>query len=276
MNDVALQPDRRAGRHELAGRRRALAIAGRLGTAVRQARHAAKLTQSEVAARAGLTQTSISLLERGRGTGAGLETWSVVAVALGEQLAAFLEHASGADQPRDIEHIRRQSALITIASRGSWQGLPEFAVDPGSPRSRSIDVALIRPATREAIVAEIWDWFDDVGAGLRSLDGKVTALQLRLAHGPNPGAGSWVVRSLYVVRSTKRNHELLNKLGPVFAARFGGSSHAWLSALTDPEQRLPPGDGLLWSDRAAATLRPSRLRRRHPNPARPPDGGLRR
>ncbi len=261
MKEVADQPSRRAGRYELAGRRRALAIAGRMGTAVRLARQRAKLSQTQVAARAGLTQTTISVLERGRGTGAGLETWAVVAAALGEQLAAFLEGASGADQPRDVVHIRGQSALITFAAPGGWRGLPEFAVDPGSPRSRSIDVALIRPASREAIVAEIWDWFDDVGAGLRSLDGKVVALTNLLIARQHPGDVPWVVRSLYVVRGTKRNHELLNKYGPVFAARFGGSSRVWLSALTDPKQRLPAGDGLLWSDRADATLRPSRLRR---------------
>ncbi len=147
MNDRPDQPSRRAGRYELAGRRRALAIAVRLGMSVRHARQAANLTQAQVAARAGVTQTSISLLERGRGTGTGLETWAAVAAALGDQLAAFLEHASGAEQPRDIEHIRRQSGLITTAAPGGWRGLPEFAVDPGSPRSRSIDVALIRPAT---------------------------------------------------------------------------------------------------------------------------------
>ena len=231
-----------------------------MGTAVRLARQRAKLTQTQVAARAGLTQTTISVLERGRGAGAGLETWAVVAAALGEQLAAFLEGASGADQPRDVVHIRGQSVLITTASPGGWRGLPEFAVDPGT-RSRSIDVVLIRPASREAIVAEIWDWFDDVGAGLRSLDSKVAALRLRLPGARDPAAEPWVVRSLYVVRGTKRNHELLNKLGPVFAARFGGSSRGWLRALTDPEKRLPAGDGLLWSDRADATLRPSRLRR---------------
>ncbi len=36
---------------------------------------------------------------------------------------------------------------------------------PGRRSGRaSIDVALVRPGRREAVVVEVWDWFDDVGA----------------------------------------------------------------------------------------------------------------
>ena len=107
-------------------------------------------------------------------------------------------------------------------------------------------------------MAEIWDWFDDVGAGFRSLDGKRITLAQRL--GPTPVAQTWSVRALYVVRNTRRNHELLAKVLPLFAARFTGSPTQWLRALTDPAHRLPDGDGLLWSDSAGTALKASRLR----------------
>jgi hypothetical protein len=147
-----------------------------------------------------------------------------------------------------------------MAVAGGWQGLPEFAVDPGSTRSRSIDVVLVRSGTREAIVVEIWDWFDDVGAGLRSLDAKVTAVTLRLAQRPGPTGRPWKIGAIYVVRDTRRNRLLITELGALFSARFRGSSHAWLKALIDPGHPLPAGNGLLWSDRTGANLRPSRLR----------------
>jgi transcriptional regulator with XRE-family HTH domain len=171
---------RRAGRYELAGGRRSNEVAMRLGTALREAREGAGLPQAIVAARAGLTQPHVSWLEHGKGTGASVETWSRVAAAVGEQLVAFLDHAPGADRPRDFEHLKRQSALISIAVAGGWRALPELSIDPGRPRSRSIDVALVRAATREVIVVEIWNWFEDVGGALRGLDAKTGSLATRL------------------------------------------------------------------------------------------------
>ncbi|MGH7125132.1 MAG: hypothetical protein ACREFI_12220 [Stellaceae bacterium] len=201
----------------------------------------------------------VSLLERGRGAGASINTWARVMAAAGEQLVAFAEHAPGAERPRDIEHVKRQSSLIAFAIPGGWRALPELAIDPASPRSRSIDVALVRAATHEAVVAEIWDWFDDVGAGFRSLDAKRQTLIQRL-EAESRGGDPWTVRALYVVRDTRRNHALLAEARALFAARFPGSPQAWLKALTQPECRLPDGDGLLWSDRSGTILRASRLR----------------
>ena len=151
----SLRRTRRAGRLELDGRRRSKVVAIRLGTALRDARTGAGLDQSEVASRAGVSQPLVSYLERGLGAGTTLDTWSRVAAAVGEQLVGFLEHAPGASLPRDIEHLRRQGALIRIASVGGWVAIPELAIDRDIVRSRSIDVALARPASREVIVVEI-------------------------------------------------------------------------------------------------------------------------
>jgi len=254
------QPSKhRASQFEIAGRQRARIIATRTGVALREARLALGLKQAEVGRRSGISQVHISRLEHGAGDRASLETWSRVAAAVGEQLAAFLERAPGADQPRDLEHLRRQSALVTIAAKGGWRAMPEFAIDHGSSRSRSIDIALIRPSTHEAVVAEIWDWFDDVGSGLRGLDGKVTGLSTRLAQQSAPGAVAWTVCALYIVRDTRRNRRLVTELSGLFGARFRGSSTAWLQALTNADHKLPLQPGFLWSDRAGLALRPSRL-----------------
>jgi transcriptional regulator with XRE-family HTH domain len=245
------QTRRRADPATLAGRARATHVAGRLGIALRDSRRITGLKQTEVAARAGVSQALISNLERGRGRTASIETWACVAAALGERFVGFLEQAPGATPPRDIEHLRRQSALIQLAATGGWVALPEFAIDPGAIRSRSIDVALIRTATHEAVAAEIWDWFDDVGASLRGLDAKVTILAARVADQSNLGdAGSpyaWRVRGLFIVRDTHRNRAIVAELRPLFAARFTGSSTTWLRALTSAAP-LPDGHGLLWSD----------------------------
>ena len=234
------RPEPRAGR-AVAGRLRARTVAIRLGIGLRDARLTAGRTQAEIADRAGVSQGLISLIERGHGRSASIETWACIAAAVGEQFVGFLERASGAAQPRDIEHLRRQSALIELASAGGWSALPELAVDPGSIRSRSIDVVLMREATSEAVVVEVWDWFDDVGASLRGLDAKVTALGPRLA-------AEWRIEGLFIVRDTRRNRTLVAELRPLFAARFSGSAVDWLRALGSPTTRLPDGHGFVWSD----------------------------
>lgn len=251
---------RRARPETRAGRLRADAVATRLGVALREARRDANRTQADVGDAAGVSQGLVSSLERGHGARATIETWACVAAAVGEQLVAFLEHAPAADLPRDIEHLRRQSAIVEIARTGGWTSLPELAIDPAAARSRSIDVALIRPASREAVVVEVWDWFDDIGAGLRGLDAKTGLLATRLASEPR-AVGGWRVRGLYVVRGTRRNRHLVDELRPLFAARFPGSALAWLGALTDPSGAMPAADGLLWSD-ARGALTASRLGRR--------------
>src|SRR5450755_3819904 len=246
---------RRAGAQARSGRVRAGNVAVHLGIALRDARRNAGLTQGGVAERAGLSQGYVSHLERGRGRTASIETWAMVATAVGEQLVGFLERAPGADVPRDIEHLRRQSALISIAAPGGWRALPELRLDQDARWSRSIDVALVRRATAEAVVAEIWNWFEDVGGAMRGFDGKVAALRDQL----DPSV-EWTVRGLFIIRDTRRNRQLVTELGPMFAARFPGNARAWLRALTDPAERLPAGDGLLWSDRAETSLKTSRLR----------------
>ena len=248
-------PARRSTRFERAGQQRSRLIATRLGTALRDGRTRAGLSQRDVAARAGLSQTHLSYLERGLGAGAGLATWASVAAAVGDQLVSYLERASGTDLPRDVEHLKRENALITLAAGGGWAALPELAIDAARHRSRSIDVALFRPSTNEAIVAEVWDWFDDVGAGLRGLDAKVATLRRRLSD----GRATTTVRGLYIVRDTRRNRLLIAELSGLFAARFPGNSPAWLKALTERGQPLPAHDGLLWSDRAGSRLQGSRL-----------------
>ena len=244
------------------GRVRADTVAARLGVGLREARRDAHRTQAEVGHAAGVSQTLVSALERGHGAGATIETWACLAAAVGEQFVGFLERAPGADRPRDMEHLRRQSALIELASAGGWSALPELAVDPGLTRGRSIDVALVRRATREAVVVEVWDWFDDVGAGLRSLDAKCAALATRFAGGSSDPT-RWHVRGLYVVRGTRRNRRLVDELRPLFAARFPASSISWLRTLAEPTHAMPASDGLLWTNRGGA-LAASRLGRHGP------------
>lgn len=217
------------------------------------------MRQADLGSAAGMSQVRIGELERGLGAGASLETWACAAAAVGERLVGFLELAPGATPPRDIKHLRRQAALIELARGAGWTALPEVAIDPGVVRSRSIDVVLLRAVRREAILCEIWDWFDDVGASLRPLDGKRDGLLSRIAQDLT-GQPTWVIRCVFIVRRTRRNERLITELRPIFAARFAGSAQRWMRVLVEPEIDLPSADGLLWST-SSFSLQPSRLGR---------------
>jgi len=229
-----------------------------MGTALRESRLRTHQTQAAIATAAGVTQGYVSELERGLGVNASLETWASLAVAVGQQIAAFFEASPGADLPRDIEHVRRQELVIRTAAGGGWTAAPERYLGTPGPHARSIDVLLIRPAHAEAVVCEVWDLLLDVGASLRSLDSKVETVP---GHLPGvPDGRPWRVSALWVVRGTRRNRRLVADVPKLFEARFPARSHDWLRALESPTEALPNEAGLLWTDADATRLIASRLR----------------
>jgi hypothetical protein len=239
----------RATQEVMRGRGRADAVATRLGVGLRDARVTAVMSQAEAAARARISQARWSELERGLGANAPIELWAVVAAAVGVQLAAFLEAVSGANLPRDIQHLRRQSALVERTAAGGWSPAPEMPVTRGGT-DRVIDVLLTRATRHEAAVVEVWDLLLDVGAAFRSFDEKLAAVHARL-----PG---WTVSGAWILRGTRRNRGLVAELAPLSAARFPGDGRALLAAFDRPTSVLPLAPSLLWTDATATTLAPWR------------------
>jgi transcriptional regulator with XRE-family HTH domain len=223
----------------------------RLGTALRDRRTAAHLTQRELSERVGVSQTELSRLERGLGAGTGIDVWSACAAALGLQFAAFFEQAAGASLPRDIEHLRRQNLVVSLSAAGGWTAVPEGSIDPGR-WSRSIDVLLRREARREAAVIEVWDLLLDGGEAMRGLAAKVEAIRAQLGEG-------WRVQGLLVVRRTHRNRALVGELRDLFAARYPASSAAWLRALEHAAVPMPPDSGFAWTSVDGTRLVAARL-----------------
>jgi transcriptional regulator with XRE-family HTH domain len=243
---------RRAGSARLAARRRTSYLSGRLGVALRESRRALGMRQSDVADRAGVSQAFWSLLERGGGGTASLETLASCAAAVSTQLAVFIEATPGATLPRDIEHLRRQQLVIVSAAVGGWSARPERPIDPAAGRSRSIDVQLERAIRREVAVVEIEDLLADGGQAMRGLEDKVAAVRREVGSG-------WSVRGLLILRSTNRNRRLVRELRDLFATRFPASSEAWLAALRDPARAMPKADGLVWSSVDGRRLFAARL-----------------
>lgn len=243
---------RRAGSARLAARRRTIYLAQRLGVAIKDSRLALGMRQTDAADRAGVSQAFWSLVERGGGGTASLETLASCAAAVSRQLAAFVEAVPGATFPRDIEHLRRQQLVIALAASGGWRARPERPIDPSANRSRSIDVQLERPARHDIAVVEIEDMLADGGDAMRGLADKVAAVRRDV--GPN-----WTVRGLLVLRSTGRNRGLVRELRSLFASRFPASSGQWLAALRSPTVAMPGDDGFAWSSVTGDRLFAARL-----------------
>ena len=230
---------RRAGAARIAGRRRSEYLAKRIGIGLRESRVALSLTQAAASARAGVSQTYWSDLERGLATTVALEALASCAAAVDTELAAFLQARPGADLPRDIAHLRGQATIVREAAAGGWRAGVEVPIDPDARRSRSIDVALERAMRREIAVVELVDLVGDAGHDMRGLSDKVAAL--RRAQPDHRVAG------LLAIRATRRNRALIAELAPVIEARFRAASAAWLKALRDPSAPMPGDDGLIWA-----------------------------
>jgi transcriptional regulator with XRE-family HTH domain len=208
------------------------------------------MRQLDVAQRAGISQSFLSRMERGRGQQASLETWASIAAATGHQLAAFIERVPGTTLPRDYEHLKRQQLVVSTARAGGWTAMVEQAIDADWERPRSIDVVLSRAARSELAVVEVWNLVDDVGAAFRGLDAKV-------ARSRRQSAGT--VSGLMVIRASRRNRALVREFRPLFRANFPASSVAWLASLTAREKPMPATLGLLWTDVAGTRLLVARL-----------------
>ena len=258
--DTAARPCDRSSAGRVPGRGN---LATRLGVGLREARRTAGLDAARACGAAALSRSHASARSSaGTERGASIETWACLAAAVGEQLVAFLEHAPGADRPRDIEHLRRQSALDRDRRRRGLVRAPRARDRPGvgpvalASTSRS---SAARP--REAVVVEVWDWFDDVGAGLRGLDAKVGVLATRLASqssGRAEPGGSAACTSCAAPDGTGASSTSSARSSPPVSRvrRWPGSGR-----LRDAVRAMPAADGLLWSD-ASGSLTAGRLGRR--------------
>ena len=225
---------------------------------LRDARLRSGLTQAQAARRAGITQSTWSRLELAGDSHYTLATLDRAGAAVDAPLDAYFRRASAADRPRDAVHLRNQELIIATAKRGGWRALPEHPIDREVRNSRSADVLLQRGL--EYALADVWDWFDDVGAAERAWHRRLDAVErfaLARMVGDQPAptaSGCWVVRA------TLRNKELVHDHRNFFRSAFAGSPEAWLSTLTNQATPMPAEPALLWVNVAGDQLLPSRLR----------------
>lgn len=221
----------------------------RMGTELRSSRRRRGLTQSALGSRIGVTQSTVSQVERGFGGTLSIDVWQRLFVGLGRRLVVD----AGRDpihEPVDAGHLRIQELVLRIGRAAGYHSLFELPTRPIDP-SRSTDVCLRNDAKRRLLLIECWNTIMDIGAAARSTNRKLAdAEDLAIAIGgekPHLVAGCWVVRA------TARNVHLVRRYPEVFAARFPGSSEGWIRALT--AGAAPPREpALVWCDVKATRL----------------------
>jgi len=220
-------------------------IAGALGPMVRRGRLRLRLTQAQLAERTGVHQSWISRIELGRGQGAALETWIAIGVALGQPLAvAFSRPLDAFRGPADTGHLAMQERLLTLARETGRTATFELPTRPADP-ARSIDVCVRDARHRVLIIEEAWNTFGDVGAAARGTSRK-RAEAGDLATTIDNGV-PYRVASVWVVRPSATNRNLLARFPSIFSAACPGSSRSWTRALTSTG--APPDEpGLVWLD----------------------------
>jgi transcriptional regulator with XRE-family HTH domain len=213
----------------------------RMAREIRETRETRGWTQATLARKAGLTRPVFGRIERAE-VDPGIRQLEQIALALGRPMTLSLSRDPAA-LPADAGHLEVQELVLAAGRRLGYEARFELATRPSNPW-RSVDVLLSSRARRTVIVVECWNVMGDLGAATRSSSRKrVEAADLALAAwGPAVSA-----HLVWVVRNVPRNRLLVATYPEVFAARFPGSSRAWIEALVGGG-RPPSEDGLVWVD----------------------------
>lgn len=226
---------------EIEASRRWKEARARIGGQVKAMRLRRGWSQASLGSRIGVGRMVVGRLERGEGH-MDLELLERIAIVLAVPLTVNL----GRDPREDVAdagHLSMQELVLKLARRVGFDRQIELPTRPAEPW-RSIDVALGSEARRQAIEVECWNTIGDVGAGVRSSTRKLAELEQAAIGRWGEGARAAAV---WVVRDSARNRALVARYPEVFAARFPGSSRAWVKALAEGGP-VPTDPGLVWCD----------------------------
>jgi transcriptional regulator with XRE-family HTH domain len=231
----------------------------RVGAALRAARIRRRLRQCDVAAAAGLSESSVSRMERGHFETLSLRAIRAIAAVL-EVRVELLPRSRGADLDRLLNagHASLAEQVIQwLTGLDGWVVRPEASFSHYGERG-VIDVLAWHPGTRSLLVIELKTQIVDVGELLGTFDRKLrNAAHAAASMGWQPLA----ISGLLVIGESDTNRRIVARHGATFAAALPDRATAvrrWL--------RAPLGDlrGLVFSSN------------RHPGQASAPTAGITR
>lgn len=213
MNNPADMAGWKSEEHRAQARTKNLEQLSVLGRELRTSRRRRRLGQRHLADEVGLSQSTISLMERGFGGGLTLDCWQAVAQALGRTTRLTLT-ADTLAEPADAGHLAIQELVLRLARLAGFALTFELPTRPVSPKGWG-DIGLRDDRRRILLMVECWNTIGDIGAGVRASDRKrAEAEQYAVAIGPLDDAGvarPYRVRGCWVVRASARNRALVGR-----------------------------------------------------------------
>jgi transcriptional regulator with XRE-family HTH domain len=212
----------------------------RVGRALRVLRRARSLRQRDVAAAAGVSQPTVSAIERGRWSGTSLRTLCQVFDVVEADVQVFVRFRGGElDRLLDEGHA---AVVATVARtlRG-WGWLVELEVTFNHYGDRgSIDLLAYHAAGRTLLVVEVKTEITSAEETLRRLDVKVRIAPLVAPErfGEKPVR----VMRLLAIRASTANRDRVTRLDSLFGAAFPLRGRLLASWLRSPGP-IPDGRG---------------------------------
>ncbi len=207
--------------------------------------------QEDVAVRAGLHRTTVSLVERGRFSNLTLNVIRRCIEALEAQVELTARwRGAELDRLLDEQHSWLQAAWKARLERWRWQVVAEASFNHYGDRGR-IDLLAWHPALLALLVVEVKTEIVDSQALLGALDVKLRVAPL-LSRRLGWGAPSEVV-PMIVITDRTTNRDRVERIGSLFG-RFQRRGRAAVSWLRRPD--APPRGLLIYSD-----LRPANTKR---------------
>jgi transcriptional regulator with XRE-family HTH domain len=211
----------------------------RFGRGIRAIRVRARLRQIDLAERAGLSQATISDIERGRSDRLSIRTLRAVAFALGADASLELRWRGGeVDRLLDGGHAALVGLAVELLARCGWEVATEVTYSHYGERG-SFDILAMHPGSGAALAVEVKTRLVSLEATLRKLDEKA-----RLAPGvaadrfdtrPRATGRMLVLPEGGVSRRALVTHDAVLRLA--FPVR-GAAARAWLVAPAAPAASL--------------------------------------
>jgi transcriptional regulator with XRE-family HTH domain len=144
----------------------------RFGLGLRALRRRRRLTQDELARRAGVSRSVVGRMERGRADRVAVHTLIRVAAVLGARVdLRLLWQGEGLDRLLDAGHARLVEVVVSLLNANGWLAASEVSFSIRGERG-SIDVLAFHPSTTSLLVVEVKSAVPDLQAMLVTLDRK--------------------------------------------------------------------------------------------------------
>lgn len=214
----------------------------RFGRTARAIRLRSRLRQADLADRARVSRSAVSLLERGHAARLRLSTVDRILNALGASFTARVAwNGTEVDRLLDADHAGLTAAVKARLERWAWIVRAEVSFNHYGDRGR-IDLLAWHPATRVLLIVEVKTDLVDVQDLLGTMD-----VRVRVA--PRLAAGfGWEIRTVVPAivfledRTTRRrltDHAILFD-------RFALVGRSALTWTRDPATTQPAPTGVLW------------------------------